>query len=177
MSHPCRCTGCTLSPGAGPGSRRPSRPPVDWNCRRRTGSLPAPGRRCRGPGLPDALPVGVSPPTQAARLNSRAPAQNTGTRFFIVSSFSTMALGLSLRSGVIGAIIATSASAVKEFSPTFTLWSRNLYRPVKKARSLTGGIFYQMDEFGKRGEAVPVLLLWRGRTGALFCQAGAGGIS
>lgn len=130
-----------------------------------------------GPGLPDALPVGVSPPTQAARLNSRAPAQNTGTSFFIVSSFSTMALGLSLRSGVIGAIIATSASAVKEFSPTFTLWSRNLYRPVKKARSLTGGIFYQMDEFGKRGKAVPVLLLWRGRTGALFCQAGAGGIS
>ena len=164
MSHPCRCTGCTLSPGAGPGSRRPCRPPVDWNCRRRSG-------------LPDALPVGVSPPTQAARLNSRAPAQNTGTSFFIVSSFSTMALGLSLRSGVIGAIIATSASAVKEFSPTFTLWSRNLYRPVKKARSLTGGIFYQMDEFGKRGKAVPVLLLWRGRTGALFCQAGAGGIS
>lgn len=177
MSHPCRCTGCTLSPGAGSGSRRPSRPPVDWNCRRRTGSLPAPGRRCRGPGSRTRSLSASRLRRRPARLNSRAPAQNTGTSFFIVSSFSTMALGLSLRSGVIGAIIATSASAVKEFSPTFTLWSRNLYRPVKKARSLTGGIFYQMDEFGKRGKAVPVLLLWRGRTGALFCQAGAGGIS
>ena len=177
MSHPCRCTGCTLSPGAGPGSRRPCRPPVDWNCRRRTGAcrLLGGGAGVRAPGRAPCRRLASDAGGQT--INSRAPAQNTGTSFFIVSSFSTMALGLSLRSGVIGAIIATSASAVKEFSPTFTLWSRNLYRPVKKARSLTGGIFYKMDEFGKRGEAVPVLLLWRGRTGALFCQAGAGGIS
>lgn len=177
MSPPADVQGVLCPLGLGLAPARPSRPPVDWNCPAEDWEPAGSWAEVPGSGLPDALPVGVSPPTQAARLNSRAPAQNTGTRFFIVSSFSTMALGLSLRSGVIGAIIATSASAVKEFSPTFTLWSRNLYRPVKKARSLTGGIFYQMDEFGKRGEAVPVLLLWRGRTGALFCQAGAGGIS